>query len=39
MNHANSPDLRLTLIKGADHRFSDAACLQVLRRTLDDLEE
>jgi pimeloyl-ACP methyl ester carboxylesterase len=35
--HAESPDLRLTLVKGADHRFSDEACLTLLSRTLDDL--
>jgi pimeloyl-ACP methyl ester carboxylesterase len=26
--HANSPDLRLTLVKGADHRFSTPECLE-----------
>jgi len=38
MDHADCPDLHLTLVKGADHRFSDAACLALLERTLDDLE-
>lgn len=28
--HAKSPDMRLTLVDGADHRFSDAACLDLI---------
>ncbi len=36
--HADSPDLRLTLVKGADHRFSSDACLALLGSTLDGLE-
>lgn len=36
-DHAESPDLRLTLVKGADHRFSDPDCLALLARTLDEL--
>lgn len=35
--HAESPDMRLTLVKGADHRFSDDACLALIGRTLDEL--
>lgn len=38
-DHAEGPDIRLTLVKGADHRFSDPACLSLLTRTLDDLTE
>jgi len=30
MEHAQSPDLRLTLVKGADHRFSTPACLDLI---------
>jgi len=30
MDHADSPDLRLTLVKGADHRFSTPACLDLI---------
>ena len=26
-NHASGPDIGLTLVKGADHRFSTPACL------------
>ncbi len=35
--HAESPDLRLTLVKDADHRFSDEPCLALITRTLEDL--
>ena len=28
--HATGPDIRLTLVKGADHRFSSAACLALI---------
>ncbi len=28
--HAEGPDLRLCLVKGADHRFSDPACLALI---------
>lgn len=27
LDHAEGPDIRLTLVKGVDHRFSDPACL------------
>ena len=37
LEHLSGPDIRLTLVKGADHRFSDPACLDLLARTLDDL--
>ena len=30
MDHATGPDLRLVLVKGADHRFSTPACLDLL---------
>jgi len=36
--HATSPDLRLTLVKGADHRFSSPECLALLAQTIDTLE-
>ncbi|HHX91517.1 MAG TPA: alpha/beta fold hydrolase [Paracoccus sp.] len=36
--HATSPDMRLTLVKGADHRFSSPECLELLGTTLDALE-
>jgi len=38
MHHADSPDLRLTLVKGADHRFSDPDTLALIAQTLETLE-
>jgi len=37
MEHADSPDLRLTLVKGADHRFSEPENLALLAQTLEAL--
>ena len=37
LDRAQGPDVRLTLVKGADHRFSDARCLNIIRKTLEDL--
>lgn len=34
IEHAESPDMRLTLVKGADHRFSSPECLDLIDRTL-----
>jgi pimeloyl-ACP methyl ester carboxylesterase len=36
-DHLDGPDIRLTLVKGADHRFSDPACLRLLGDTLDEV--
>ena len=30
LDHASGPDLRLTLVKGADHRFSTPDCLRLI---------
>lgn len=30
LEHADGPDMRLTLVKGADHRFSDDTCLAMI---------
>jgi len=30
LDHAEGPDMRLTLVKGADHRFSTPACLRLI---------
>lgn len=30
LDHATGPDMRLTLVDGADHRFSDDACLGMI---------
>ncbi|WP_415233429.1 alpha/beta hydrolase [Pseudorhodobacter sp.] len=37
MEHAQSPDLHLTLVKGADHRFSTPACLELITTALLDI--
>lgn len=36
-DHITSPDLALTLVKGADHRFSTPDCLALIGQTLQDL--
>ncbi|PUB16229.1 alpha/beta fold hydrolase [Yoonia sediminilitoris] len=35
--HAEGPDMRLTLVDGADHRFSDDACLALIVRSVEDV--
>jgi len=35
--HAQGGDVRLCLVKGADHRFSDAQCLDLITQTVADL--
>lgn len=37
LDHTTGPDMRLTLVDGADHRFSDEACLTLITDTLEDL--
>ena len=37
LEHAQGPDMRLTLVDGADHRFSDADCLALIETTLDEV--
>lgn len=39
MDHATSPDMRLTLVKGADHRFSDGPCLAMIKKAILDVIE
>jgi pimeloyl-ACP methyl ester carboxylesterase len=34
LDHATSPDMRLTLVKGADHRFSTPECLDLVTETI-----
>lgn len=34
LDHAQGEDMRLTLVDGADHRFSDAACLDLITTTV-----
>lgn len=35
--HLDGPDIRLELVKGADHRFSDPACLATITRALEEV--
>ena len=37
LDHADGPDIRLTLVKGADHRFSDGPCLDLIAATIEDV--
>ena len=37
LDHIESPDLSLTLVKDADHRFSTASCLARMVATVDDV--
>jgi len=37
LEHAGGPDIRLTLVKGADHRFSTPECLALIGEALDPL--
>ena len=37
LNHATGDDIRLTLVKGADHRFSTPACLALITDAIADV--
>lgn len=37
LDHAQGPDMRLTLVDGADHRFSDDACLALIADSITDV--
>lgn len=37
LDHATCPDMRLILIKDADHRFSDGPCLQIIEDAVEDI--
>ena len=37
LDHAQGPDLRLTLVKGADHRFSDPPCLALIESAVEEV--
>ncbi|MEF3046263.1 alpha/beta hydrolase [Pseudotabrizicola sp. L79] len=37
LDHASGPDLRLTLHKGADHRFSTPPCLAMIAAAIEDV--
>lgn len=35
LNHVEGDDIRLTLVKGADHRFSDPDCLTLIEKSVE----
>ncbi|MEP5154463.1 alpha/beta hydrolase [Planktotalea sp.] len=37
LKHASGSDIRLTLVDGADHRFSDNACLALIEQSVEDV--
>lgn len=37
LEHADCPDMRLTLVKDADHRFSDGPCLGLIEAAIEDV--
>lgn len=37
LDHAKGDDIRLTLVKGADHRFSTPECLELIVRAVEDV--
>lgn len=37
LDHADSPDMQLTLVDGADHSFSDARCLALIERAIEEV--
>lgn len=37
LDHARGPDIRLTLVKGADHRFSTPDCLSMIETALEEV--
>lgn len=37
LDHAEGPDLRLTLVKGADHRFSTPDCLRLIEAAVEEV--
>lgn len=37
LDHATSPDMRLTLVKGADHRFSTPECLALIVQAVEEV--
>ncbi|NNE88316.1 MAG: alpha/beta hydrolase [Silicimonas sp.] len=36
-DHATGPDMRLTVVKGADHRFSDDDCLEMIIKAVEEV--
>lgn len=38
-DHATGDDIRLTLVKGADHRFSNPECLEMIAAAIDEIAD
>jgi len=39
LDHAEGPDIRLTLVRGADHRFSEPGQLALIRAAVAELTD
>ena len=39
LDHAEGPDIRLTLVKGADHRFSSPGCLRLMTEAVEEIAD
>ena len=39
LNHMTSPDARLTLVKDADHRFSEPTCLALIAKAVQQVSD
>lgn len=39
LDHADCPDMRLTLVKGADHRFSTPDCLDLIAQAITEVSQ
>lgn len=39
LDHAEGPDMRLTLVDGADHRFSDENCLNLIQTAVEEVSD
>ena len=37
LNHADGPDIALTLVKDADHRFSTPECLEMITAAIEEV--
>jgi pimeloyl-ACP methyl ester carboxylesterase len=37
LDHATGPDIQLTIVKGADHRFSTPECLAMIVAAVEDV--
>ncbi|MBR9841985.1 MAG: alpha/beta hydrolase [Rhodobacteraceae bacterium] len=37
LDHAEAEDIRLTFVKGADHRFSDETCLKLIEKSVEEV--